>query len=303
MDWLTLQVSGQSVSLPALLTLGASVGVVAGMFGVGGGFLLVPFMNVVLGIPFPAAVGAGLCVTIANSVGSHLRYRQCGAAESRFDWMLLGGSFLGVDAGARLLTYLRGLGEWTVSGVTLDALSVIITGSYAILFFVVSFFLWTRHNFDVSDTKGKGPLAKVGIPPLVNLPVAGIGKVSGPLVGVIGFCNGMLSGLLGIGGGICLIPIMLFGFGFSIQKTAGTGVLVVLAVGLAGTFQHARLGNVHLGLAMVLMVGSAVFAQIGTLLTTKLPDRLLKRALAILLVFTVVLMFAKLFHTAVVGTT
>src|SRR5690606_6840134 len=88
----TLDVQGHAISLLGLVTLGSLVGVVAGMFGVGGGFLLVPLLHVFLGVPLPAAVAAGLCQTIATGLGAWMRYRSMGHAETRFDLLLLGGS-------------------------------------------------------------------------------------------------------------------------------------------------------------------------------------------------------------------
>lgn len=280
-------VAGHAVWLPAALLLGAGVGLIAGMFGVGGGFLLIPLMHALLGVPLPQAVGAGLCTTMANATGAFLRYRRMGQAELRFDLMLVGSSLLGVDAGIRLLGVLeRSPMTVTLGGRTLEILPLTVTAAYAALFVVVAVLLWLRDGGSDTGPARPGPLARVAWPPLVDLPTAGVARVSGPLVGLIGLANGLLSGFLGIGGGVLLIPIMLYGFGFGMRKCAGTGIVVILASALLGTVQHARLGNVHLGLSAAVMVSSALAAQVGATLTGVLPAVWVRRSLAVVLVLT-----------------
>ena len=290
---LSITLAGHSVWLPAVAALGVSVGLVAGMFGVGGGFLLVPLLTVALDVPVEYAVGAALCQTIATGLAAFLRHRRYGQAETRFDVMLLGGSLLGVDAGARLLAVLSDSAPIVVAGRSFPAARLVITCAYVGLFVVIAALLWWKPSPQHDDPQ-PGPLARIALPPLTVLPVAGLPAVSGAVVGGIGFANGLLAGLIGIGGGICLIPIMLYGYGFPIRKAAGTGIVVVLAVALLGTVQHARIGNVHLGLAATIMIGSALSAQVGAGLTRTLPADKLRRGLAILLVISIVGLVFKL---------
>lgn len=292
---LNLLLDGHAVWLPAVALLGLCVGLVAGMFGVGGGFLLVPLLHVVLDVPLPHAVGVGLCQTIAIGVGALIRYRRMGFAETRFDFMLIGGSILGVDAGARILAALQGASSVTIFGKELPKISLVITALYTALFLITASLLWWKTGTTAEDEVRPGPLARVRIPPLARLPSVGM-SVSGPLTGAIGFGNGLLSGLMGLGGGIVMVPIMLYGFGFNIRKAAGTGVIVVLCVGLMGTFQHSRLGNVHLGLAATVMFGSALAAQVGATLTKTLDPVVLRRSLALVLLAALASLMFKLFR-------
>lgn len=103
---------GHAVSLPALVFVGLLIGYVAGMFGVGGGFLLTPALIYVFGVPSPVAVGSALCQTCGTSIASFVKYRRLNRGEPRIDLVMLGGSLLGVDAGTRLLLYLDSLGTW-----------------------------------------------------------------------------------------------------------------------------------------------------------------------------------------------
>lgn len=103
---------GHEVSLPALAAVGLLIGYVAGMFGVGGGFLLTPLLMYGFGVPAPLAVGSALCQKCGASIASFLKYRHLERGEPRIDLVMLGGSVLGVDAGTRLLSYLDTLGSW-----------------------------------------------------------------------------------------------------------------------------------------------------------------------------------------------
>ncbi len=283
MDWV-LSVGGVDVAIVWLATLGACVGLIAGMFGVGGGFLLIPLLHVVLNVPLPIAIGSGLCQTIASSLGSLLRYRKLGHAETRLDLLLLGGSIPGVTLGTMLLHALTKMGAVSVGSKVIPLITVIVSTVFLLVFFSISLLLWFKAPASSDFTIKPGPLSRLRLPPYVNFPIADLAHVSAPLVCYIGLSMGILSGLLGIGGGVVLMPIMLYGFGFNIRKAAGTGIVVILVVATLGTVQHARLGNVHLGLAMILMIGSATAAQVGASLTQKLPAKTLRRGLALIIV-------------------
>src|ERR1700760_168919 len=106
-------VGGVVVSLPALALVGLGIGFVAGMFGVGGGFILTPLLPLAFKIPMPIAVGSALCQKIGTSIGSFLKHRQYRHGELRVDFVMVGASIFGVDAGTRLLGILAAAGTFT----------------------------------------------------------------------------------------------------------------------------------------------------------------------------------------------
>lgn len=265
------------------------MGYLAGMFGVGGGFLLTPLLHVLFGIPLPIAVGSGLCQMVGTSVAALLRHRRVGQGEIRFDFLMLGGSLIGVDAGARALTALAAAGSVRLSGRSIPVVSLVVELSYAVVLFVVAVLFWRqgRGVAEPLEYVRVGPLARVRFGPPVDLPRVPLWQVSSIVIAEIGAALGFLSGLLGIGGGVALMPVLIYGFGFPIRQAAGTGIVVLLASASFGTFQHALRGHVHLGLAMVLLVGASVSAQFGALATRKLPARVLRRAFALVVLVTV----------------
>ncbi len=278
-----LTVGGIDVAILSLAFIGIGVGLVAGMFGVGGGFLLIPLLHVVLNIPLPIAIGSGLCQTIATSLGSLLRYRKLGLAETRLDLLLLGGSIPGVTLGALLLEELTAMGTVHVLGKNIPIIQVIISLTFLVLFCSIALLLWHKAPASTDTEVEPGPLARLRLGPTVDFPIAGLRNISAPLTAYLGLFLGTLSGLLGIGGGVLLVPIMLYGFGFNIRKAAGTGIAAILAVAVIGTVQHARLGNVNLALVVILMIGSALAAQVGATLTQTLSANTLRRGLALVI--------------------
>ena len=287
---------GHAVSLPALAGLGLFIGYVAGMFGVGGGFLLTPLLMYGFGIPVPIAVGSALCQKCGTAIASFLKYRRLERGEPRIDLVMLGGSLLGVDAGTRLLAVLTGLGNWRIGGgpgapavnVVLDVLFIVMLSGTALYTFVDvsrSF----RSGVRRGDRTIPGPLARVRIPPYIDLPHVQLDQVSVPLLAYLGFVLGMASGLMGIGGGILLLPILLYGFGLSMRNAAGTGILLLLLTVSVGTFEQALRGYVSLRLAMAILIGSSIGSQLGALTTHFLPNRVLRLIFGILVAATVVM--------------
>ena len=288
---------GHPVSLPALAGAGLVVGYIAGMFGVGGGFLLTPLLMYGFGVPAPIAVGSALCQKCGTSLASFLKYRHLGLGEPRIDVVMLGGSLIGVDAGTRLLGYLTRLDRWRVgSGPPVPAVNVILD-----VLFVVMLSLIAAHTFhDAWSTRGADSLddeqtrpgalvTRIRVPPYVDLPRVGLDRVSVPLLCYLGLLLGLASGLMGIGGGVLFMPILLHGFGLSARNAAGTGILLLFATVVVGTIEQAMRGYVSLELAMAILIGSSVGSQLGALSTLYLPNRTLRFAFSVLVAATVVL--------------
>jgi uncharacterized protein len=294
---------GHEVSLPLLASVGLFIGYVAGMFGVGGGFLLTPLLMYGFGVPAPIAVGSALCQKCGTSIASFLKYRHLHRGEPRIDLVMLGGSLLGVDAGTRLLRHLTGLGTWHFGGgrsapavnLVLDVLFILLLSATAAYVFRDA---WRSYRSGVrrGDRTIAGPLARLRLPPLIDLPNVHLQQVSVPILAYLGFVLGVASGLMGIGGGILLMPVLLYGYGLSVRNAAGTGILLLFVTVAFGTLEQALLGYVSLKLAMAILIGSSIGSQLGALTTHLLPNRLLRLILAALLAATVVMISWDLFH-------
>jgi uncharacterized membrane protein YfcA len=280
-----MDVAGVAVSLPAVALLGVAAGLVAGMFGVGGGFLLTPLLSILFDIPLPIAVGTGLCQMIGTAIVALLRHRKLGQGEHRFDWLMFAGSIVGAIAGSETVTVLEGLGTMAVGRGHIPIVTAVLYGAYVVLLAACSWLFWRQAGQRIeglTEPRG-GALTRLSLGPRIDFDRAGIRDVSAIGVAYIGLVIGFLSGLMGIGGGVALMPILIYGYGFPIKQAAGTGILALLLTVTVGTVHHALAGHVHLGLACVLLVGSTISAQLGAILTRKLPARTLRRVFALLL--------------------
>ena len=271
----TLLVHGVQVSVLGVAALGVVVGYVAGIFGIGGGFLTTPLLVVLFGIPLPVAIGTGLCQMVGTALVAFLRHRKAKQGEVRFDLLILPGSLLGVELGARMLTALAAAGSLTVAGYSLPWANLVVEGGYVAMLLSVTWSTWRQDHGPVDALRylRPGRLARAGVGPRVDFPVIGLRGVSAILVANIGLALGVLSGLLGIGGGVALKPVMVYGFGFPIRQSVGTGILAIFVMSCVGTFSHALRGHVHLGMAVTLLVGATVSAQIGALASGRFSGR------------------------------
>lgn len=288
---------GHAVSLPALAGFGLIVGYFAGMFGVGGGFLLTPALIYGFGVPPAVAVGSALCQKCGTSIGSFLKFRKLGRGEPRIDMVMIGGSLVGVDAGTRLLTYLDHKGTVHFAhGHPVPLVQVVLDVLFIVLLSVTAWFtfrdawLARKRLIPRGDVSIPGPLVtKVRIPPYIDLPEVGLHQVSIPMMCYLGFLLGVASGLMGIGGGVLFLPVLLYGFGLSVRNAAGTGVFLLFVTVAVGTIEQSFQHYVSLKLSFAILIGSSIGAQLGTLSAHVLSNRILRLLFAILVAITILM--------------
>lgn len=280
-----LEVSGQPVPVLGVALLGIVVGYFAGMFGIGGGFIMTPMLVVLFGVPFPIAVGSGLCQMVGTLLVAMLRHRKLGQGEARFDLLLVPGSFLGVELGARTLTRLSAARSVAVLGRPVPLVTLVVESAYvALLAWVASSYL--RAGRGGSSRLGllrPGPLTRARLGGNIDFPRVHLRDVSGVAASYIGVCIGFLSGLLGIGGGVALNPVLIYGYGFPIRQMAGTGITVLFGTAVVGTVAHSLRGHVDLRLSLVLLAGGTLAAQFGAVASRRLPASALSRLQALVL--------------------
>jgi uncharacterized membrane protein YfcA len=272
-----------------LVALGAGVGLIAGMFGVGGGFLLTPLLAILFHLPLEIAIGTGLCQMIGVAVAAYLRHRRLGQGEVKLDWMMMAGSLIGVGLGAQTVTSLAAKGSLVIGGHTISWAKLVLSLSYIVLLSGIAVWMARdarRPSLPPGVPRPPGPLTRFRISPMTGLPRSEH-TISAPLTGYIGLAMGFLSGLLGIGGGVALMPILLYGIGLRVHMAAGTGILLLLATSVLGTVAHARAGHVDLSMAMRLLIGSALGAQVGATLTTRMDGQRLRGYFVYLVLMTV----------------
>jgi uncharacterized protein len=275
-----LPIAGQSVNALLIIGLGGLVGMLSGMFGVGGGFLTTPLL-MFYGIPPPVAVAsAATQITGASVAGVSVHMRRGGADLKMAAVMTVGGLF-GSVVGAGLFRLLQAAGQ----------IDVVIASLYVVLLgWIGGLMLW-----DALTALGYVARTESAEPPprhnkwVASLPMRWRFHVSGLYISPIaplalGFGAGILTLLLGVGGGFIMVPAMIYLLGMPARVVVGTSLAMMLAVSAAATFVHSVTTHaVDIVLAGLLLLGGVFGAQYGAVLATRIKPDLLRLALATLI--------------------
>lgn len=264
--------------LAGLAGLGLVVGVLTGLFGVGGAFMATPLLNVLFGIPYPHAVASSLSFTIGTSASGVRRHLRLGNFELRSMMMLAAGAMGGALLGAEANFLLSGaLGK--------NAFTLTMHGLFAILLVAAALLIaWPSP----STTGRKSLLQRLPIGPRIDLPGANLPGVSVPGAVVTGMLLGFTSGMMGIGGGVLMVPLLVTVLGLSAHKAVGTSLGVIVISSITGTIFYALKGDVSLWIVMPLLVGSTIGIQIGAAICDRLHQKRLKQYFAVVLFVTAV---------------
>jgi uncharacterized membrane protein YfcA len=249
-----------SALLAALSLLGAVVGVLTGLFGVGGAFMIVPLLNVLLGVPYTLATGCSMCFTIGSSSAGWSRHMGLGNVATKTMLILAGSAVAGTVLGAELQGFMAGsMAEHFTAA--MHALFLVVLGLTAWLVWG-----WSPHE----PSAGGSLLQRLSLGPKIEIRRAGLKDVSLPGLCAVGLGIGVLKGLLGIGGGVLFMPVMLIVVGLSMRHSVGTSLGVVLLSSLAGAIIFGAKGQVSLWVVMPLLVGSSLGVQLGAWLCQRL---------------------------------
>ena len=274
-----LPIAGMSVNALLIVALGGLVGILSGMFGVGGGFLTTPLL-IFYGIPPTVAVASATTQITGSSVSGVLAHFRRGGVDFKMGGVMVVGGAVGSLAGAGLFKLLQASGQIDL---VIGFLYVLLLGSIGALMLRDSLIAlgWVtrseaprkaRHNRWVAGLPGRWRFYASG---LYLSPIA-------PLA--LGLVAGMLTVLLGVGGGFILVPAMIYLLGMAARVVIGTSLVMILAVSAVTTMIHALTTQaVDIVLAGLLLIGGVVGAQYGALLATRLRPDLLRLALAIII--------------------
>ncbi len=275
-----LPIAGQSVNALLIIGLGGLVGILSGMFGVGGGFLTTPLL-MFYGIPPPVAVAsAATQITGASVAGVAVHLRRGGADLQMAGVMTVGGLF-GSVVGAGLFRILQAGGQIDF---VIGFLYVILLGG------IGGLMLWdalTALGFVTRSEPGDETPRNTRW--VASLPMrwrfATSGLYISPIAPVaLGFGAGILTVLLGVGGGFIMVPAMIYLLGMPARVVVGTSLAMMLAVSAATTFIHSvTTQSVDIVLAGLLLLGGVFGAQYGAVLATRIKPDLLRLALAVLI--------------------
>ena len=275
-----LPIANLSVNALVIVLLGGGVGLLSGMFGVGGGFLTTPLL-IVYGIPpTVAAASAASQVTGASVSGVFAHVRRKGV-DFKMGGVLVAGGLVGSVFGGWIFRLLQASGQ-------IDTVIAIV---YVLLLGSIGS-LMAREAWDAISATRRGippkPRKRRHHPLVASLPLRTRFYRSGLYISplaplLLGFGVGILTMLLGIGGGFILVPAMLYLLGMTTQVVVGTSLFQTLFVTAMATMVHATTTKaVDIVLAALLLLGSVAGAQVGARLATKVKPEYLRLALAVI---------------------
>jgi uncharacterized protein len=275
-----LPIAEISVNLVVMLGLGAAVGFLSGMFGVGGGFLLTPLL-MLSGIPPAIAVATGANQIVGTSVSGTLAQWRRGNVDTHMGAVLIAGGVVGALIGVLLLRYLRGLGQ---AGLMISLTYVFFLGSIGALM------LWESVNAIRRQRAGKAVSARKasqhnwihGLPLKMRFPRSRLYISAIPPL-VIGALVGLLASFLGVGGGFIMVPAMIYLLRMPTNVVVGTSIFQIIFVTAIVTLLHATLNHtLDIVLAFLLVIGGVIGGQFGVRAGQKLRGEQLRALLALM---------------------
>src|SRR6202790_3313932 len=274
-----LPIAEVSLDLFVLLGLGLGIGFLSGVFGVGGGFLLTP-MLIFIGVPPAVAVASSANQLVGASLSGVMAHWRRGNVDFKMGFILMAGGLAGSVLGVWLFSWLKRLGQIEL---TISLCYVVLLGILGVLMAIESARTLLRQR------RPGGVRRKLhqhnwlhGLPLKTRFRRSKL-YISALLPTGLGFAVGILSVVLGIGGGFVLVPAMIYALGMPTAVVPGTSLLQIIFVAANVTFLQAYTNRtVDAVLALVLLVGGVLGAQIGTRFGTRLRGEQLRFLLAVI---------------------
>jgi uncharacterized membrane protein YfcA len=275
-----LPIAELSVNLFVLLAMGAAVGFLSGMFGVGGGFLITPLL-IFYNIPPAIAVATGANQVVASSFSGALSHMKRGTLDFKLGTVLLAGGVVGATIGIYVFSILREMGQLDLF---ISLLYVVLLGTVGGLMLVESVRAIRRSRDGAAPT-----LKKSGQHNWIHrLPLKMRFRASKLFVSVIpvvglGAGIGFLSSIMGVGGGFIMVPALIYLLKVPTNVVVGTSLFQIIFVAAYTTIVHATTNQtVDVVLAFMLMVGGVAGAQYGAKAGQRLRGEQLRALLALL---------------------
>jgi uncharacterized membrane protein YfcA len=273
-----LPIAEVSVNAFLLLGIGGVVGLLSGMFGVGGGFLITPLLFFI-GIPPAVAVATGANQVVASSVSGVLAHLRRRTVDLRMGGVLLAGGLIGSAAGVQVFAMLSAVGQVDLM---VQISYVIFLGLVGVLMFLESFRALRRARRPGAVPRRRHHHWIHRLPLKVKFRTSGLYISVIPPV-VVGILVGVLAAIMGVGGGFIMVPAMIYLLGMPTKVVVGTSLFQIIFVTAFTTLMHATLNyTVDMALALLLIAGGVLGAQLGTRLGARLKAEQLRILLALL---------------------
>jgi hypothetical protein len=277
---LYLPIAEVSVNWPLMLMLGAVVGFVSGLFGIGGGFLMAPIL-VFLGVPPTVAVASQASHVVASSTSGVIAYSGAGQVDFRMGGIMAAGGVMGAFLGVELFRWLRLLGQADLIVALSYLLFLGVIGSL-MLKESLEQILRRRRGLAPERKERRRPLWLYGLPWKMRFPKSGLYVSAIPPMALGGFV-GVLSAIMGVGGGFILVPVMLYVLRMKASVVVGTSLFqIIITTAVTTVLQAGRNQTVDIVLASLLLFGGVVGAQLGARWSGRFRAEELRAALGLI---------------------
>jgi uncharacterized protein len=273
-----LPIAEMSVHWLVVLGMGGAIGFLSGMFGVGGGFLLTPLL-IFYGVPSAVAVATTSSHITASSISGAITQWRKRALDLKMGGVMAAGGLVGTGFGVWLFTYMRRLGQ----------MDLLVSTSYVLLLSTVGALMLNESLSALRAARGGASTPRRaqhtwlhGLPLKVRFRESRLYISVIPPV-VIGFFVGVLSAIMGVGGGFVIVPAMIYLLRMPTNVVMGTSLFQIIIVTAATTILQATTNySVDIVLALLLIIGGVVGAQFGVRVGARLRGEQLRLLLALL---------------------
>lgn len=290
-----LPIALTSISLPLIVGLGLLVGLLSGLFGVGGGFLMTPLL-IMIGVPPTVAAASDSLQIVGASTSGTFAHWKLGNVDVKMGIFLLIGGFTGGLAGVQLIKILRMMGN---ADFVIKVTYVLMLGIVGAYMFIESLNALkkakkAKEGSVEADTASKPKKESLFVKFLKGLPFQTHFEKSGAthsaiLVIILGAFVGILAAIMGVGGGFLMVPVMVYLLRMPMHVVVGTSLFQILFTCIEVSFLQSYVNHtVDFILAVLLLAGSTFGAQIGTKLGKKLHGDQLKILLAMIVLLVTV---------------
>ncbi|MBW2659516.1 MAG: sulfite exporter TauE/SafE family protein [Deltaproteobacteria bacterium] len=293
-----LPIAGNSVNIVTIFGLGIFVGLLSGIFGVGGGFLMTPLL-IMFGIPATVAAASDSNQIVGASTSGTMAHWRLGNVDVKMGILLLIGGIIGGTGGVQVIKVLRSMGN---ADFLINITYVLMLGG------VGSYMFWEslqglkkpeEEQEQMPQPKKTSAYAKLlaALPLQTNFDKSGI-KISMILPFIVGILVGILAAIMGVGGGFIMVPVMVYLLRMPMHVVVGTSLFQILFTCINVTIMQSYSNHtVDFVLALLLLLGSTIGAQAGTKVGRKLKGDQLKILLASLVLLVCLKMLAGLLMT------
>ena len=263
-----------------ILMLSAIVGVLSGLFGVGGGFLMTPFL-IFLGVPPAYAVANEANNILATSVSGSTTHYLKNTLDYKMGFMIVIGGAIGTSVGIYTFTYFKDIGK----------IDTVISLAYMYILAIIGTLMLVESLREIDQVKRNVLVKKKahvhywihGLPLRMRFPKSKLYEsIFTPII--IGLIVGFIAAIMGIGGAFILVPAMIYVIKMPTKLVPGTSLFVTIFVSVIVTFLHSfNYGSIDLLLVLMLIIGSIIGVQLGQKLGERIDSSGLRALLALLL--------------------